>query len=120
MLRSVRSEHSSEYIATRLLNAVMAGLFLIITAPLLLVMAAAIRWETPGPIFDRQLSLNRDGRTFQALSFRVTEYDRLRAGYRGNTTRIGSFLLYTRIVSLPQLVNVLRGDITLSEMGEVT
>jgi lipopolysaccharide/colanic/teichoic acid biosynthesis glycosyltransferase len=105
-------------VINRLLNSVVAGLLLILTGPLLLLICFAVSWESSGPVFDKHISTNRDGRQFEALEFRATEHDDTRRRWGRKVTRIGRFLLYTRIVSLPQLINVLRGDISMVEMRD--
>ena len=111
-MRYVRSRSSVEQVSNRWLNAAGAFVLLVITAPLMFFIALAIRWESPGPVFDRHPSLNREGRRFDELNFRTNAQGR----WARNITRTGWFLLYTRIVSLPQLINVVRGDITLIEI----
>ena len=118
MIRNVGSRTSSELISNRLLNIVVAAVLLIVVGPLLVLIALAIRWETTGPVLDRRTSINREGHTFVALTFRITEQDRGRIWSHGNVTRVGWFLLYTRMVSLPQLINAVRGDISLFEMED--
>ena len=71
----------------------------------------------PRSCFEKRPRVNRAGRRFEALSFRVTEHDQARTWAR-KVTRVGSFLLYTRMVSLPQLINVLRGHISLAEIED--
>ncbi len=102
----------------RLLNFFAAGLLLLLTCLLLLFVGLAVYWESSGPLFDRRSSINREGRPFEALTFRTTEYDEARARRARKVTRVGKFVLYTRIVSLPLLINVLRGDISLIEMED--
>src|SRR4051794_23320190 len=85
--------------------------------PVLLLVALAIRLESHGPVFERHSRVNRAGRRFEALNFRVAEQDQSRTWAR-KVTRVGSFLLHTRIVSLPQILNVLRGEISLIEIED--
>lgn len=98
--------------AGRLVDSVFAVVILVFSGPLLLIIAVAIRWESPGPVLDRRTSINRHGRRFDELNFRTNAQGR----WARNITRVGWFLRYTRMDALPQLVNVLRGDITLVEM----
>jgi lipopolysaccharide/colanic/teichoic acid biosynthesis glycosyltransferase len=104
--------------ANRLLNIGAAAVLLIVTGPLLLLVALLIYFESTGPVLDKQASLNREGRRFQELNFRVVQSDKSRRNWPGDITRVGWFLLFTRIVTLPQLINVVRGDISLTEMHD--
>lgn len=101
----------------RLLNIVLAVSLLVITAPLLLLAMLAIKWESPGPVLHRQASVDRGGRRFELLSFRTIEWDPGRERWGREVTRVGCYLEYTRIAALPQLFNVLRGDMNLVEVG---
>ena len=116
MIRHARSHNPYDSISSRIFNIAGAALLLLIIGPLLILVAMAIRWETPGPAFERQLSITRYGRRFQELTFRVTEYDGPGTPWCRNITRVGWLLIYTRVVSLPQLINVVRGDIMLADM----
>jgi lipopolysaccharide/colanic/teichoic acid biosynthesis glycosyltransferase len=100
----------------RLADIVIAGAVLLITLPLMVGVALAIRLESPGPVFERERRLNR-GRRFTPLTFRTTTYDPegLTPKWLRNTTPIGRFLRYTRIDLLPRLINVIRGEISLRE-----
>jgi lipopolysaccharide/colanic/teichoic acid biosynthesis glycosyltransferase len=99
----------------RLADLVVAGVLLVMTSPLMLLVALAIRWEGPGPIFERQACIGRGGRRFQMLKFRtmVPDPERTMPVWARKTTRIGAFLQYSRIEALPQLINVLRGEMSL-------
>ena len=98
----------------RLADLVIASALLLITLPLMILVALAIKWEDPGPIFERQTCIVR-GRRFQLLKFRTTASDaeHTRPVWARKTTQIGELLRYTRIESLPQLFNVLRGEMSL-------
>jgi lipopolysaccharide/colanic/teichoic acid biosynthesis glycosyltransferase len=104
----------------RLLNLLLSAIFLAFTAPLFFLVSVAIKWESPGPVFERRVCIGRGGRRFEMLSFRVTERDQARARWAQNVTRIGALLQFTRIEMLPRLINVLRGDIGLINMGNGT
>lgn len=96
-----------------------AGDFLIgvtllaMAGPLLVLAALAIRCEGTGPILDRRTCLRSDGRRFQILNFRTVLY-----GADGTPpwaqrpTCLGGFLRWTCIESVPQLLNVLRGEMS--------
>jgi Undecaprenyl-phosphate glucose phosphotransferase len=103
-----------------------AGLFLVILSPLLAAIALAVRLTSPGPVLFRQQRTGYDGRLFTLLKFRtmlethtgapfVPEYGLAPGGVEGSDRRtpIGRFLRRTAIDELPQLINVVRGDMSL-------
>jgi putative colanic acid biosynthesis UDP-glucose lipid carrier transferase len=97
----------------------VAGLALLLFLPLLLTVATMIRLESPGPAIFRQRRTGYRGRTFTILKFRtmtVTEdSETVRHATKGDTrvTVIGSMLRKLSIDELPQLWNVLRGDMSI-------
>jgi lipopolysaccharide/colanic/teichoic acid biosynthesis glycosyltransferase len=100
----------------------IAAALVVLTFPLMVFVCLAIKLETSGPAFYRQPRLARNGPHFHALRFRTTAHDPERASRpiwdRGaRETRVGTFLEYTGIEDLPQLVNVLRGEMAL--LGKV-
>ena len=98
-----------------LADLVVACVVLAATLPLALLIALAIKCEGPGPIFERQTWIGRRGRRFQMLKFRTTVADREHnvPVWARKTTQVGQFLRSTRIENLPQLCNVLRGEMRL-------
>jgi lipopolysaccharide/colanic/teichoic acid biosynthesis glycosyltransferase len=103
----------------RALDVVVAGAGLIVTSPLLAAAAIATRLESDGPILYRQTRVGKDGRDFEILKLRtmVVGAEKLGAGHavdRGDPriTRVGRFLRRTSIDELPQLWNILRGDMS--------
>ena len=99
----------------RLADLVISGVLLVMILPLIIFVALAIRWEGPGPIFERQTCIGRGGRRFQMLKFRtmVPDPEHTMPIWVRKTTQVGEFLRYTRIESLPQLINVLRGEMSI-------
>ena len=96
-----------------------AALGLVLLAPLFAVVALLIRLDGPGPVFYRQERRGFNGEVFHIWKFRsmtVTESGRamtqVRAGDK-RITRIGAFIRRTSIDELPQLINVLRGEMSL-------
>jgi lipopolysaccharide/colanic/teichoic acid biosynthesis glycosyltransferase len=88
----------------------IACVLLAFTSPLMLIVALMIKLESAGPVLEKQIRLGRGGGRFQMLRFRTTKYDPRRAA---QITRVGQFLRYARIVALPELINVLRGEMSL-------
>jgi len=91
---------------------------LLVTAPLLALAALAIRIDSPGPILYRQDRVGQHGRIFTLRKFRSMRLDAEAAGPAWatlrdpRTTRVGGFLRRTRIDELPQLLNVLSGEMS--------
>ena len=103
----------------RAFDATLAGAGLILSAPLWAIFAAAIRIEDGGPVFYRQRRVGLGGRTFEALKFRSMRPDAERAtgaiqapADDPRVTRVGRLLRATAMDELPQLVNILRGDMS--------
>jgi polysaccharide biosynthesis protein PslA len=91
------------------------------TLPLMTIVAIAIKCDSPGPVFERQQCVGIGGRRFAALSFRTTLHaaeDADLAWHRApELTRVGPYLRYARIDDLPQLFNVLRGEMSIIDCG---
>jgi exopolysaccharide biosynthesis polyprenyl glycosylphosphotransferase len=111
---------------------VVSSLLLLLLAPALALIALAIRLDSPGPAFFRQPRRGREGVTFRIVKFRtmqsgaearrgtvlhLNEVDgplfKVKGGNDPRVTRIGNFLRATSLDELPQLWNVLRGEMTL-------
>lgn len=97
-----------------------AGLGLVLTAPALALAALAIKLEDRGPVLFRQQRVGKDGVEFELLKLRtmVQNAERLGAGYavdKGDSriTRSGRFLRRASIDELPQLWNIVRGEMSL-------
>jgi len=96
-----------------------AGLMLVVLAPLLAGIAVAIRLGSPGPALFRQERAGRKGRPFAFYKFRTMRLDAdpfgpsPKSGADPRLTRIGRFLREYSLDELPQLVNILRGDMSL-------
>jgi putative colanic acid biosysnthesis UDP-glucose lipid carrier transferase len=103
----------------RALDIVVAATGIVALLPLFLLVALAIRLESRGPVFFRQRRGGFQGRPFQILKFRtmsvLQDDDDVRHAKRGDCriTRVGYFLRRSSIDELPQLFNVLRGEMSL-------
>lgn len=104
----------------RVLDIIIAVLGLVIGAIPMAVVALLIRLESPGPAIFRQQRIGKDGKVFEFLKFRSMCQGAEHTGSgvysgKGDTrvTRLGRILRATSIDELPQLVNILRGDMSL-------
>ena len=103
----------------RLAEIAFCTALLALTLPLMLVTAVAIRLEGGGPVLFRQIRIGQHGAPFHVLKFRTMRTDAEPNGPVWATvndpriTRIGALLRRSRIDELPQLLNVLRGDMSL-------
>ena len=103
----------------RAIDIALASLFLLVTAPILLLLAVAIRLESPGGVIYRQERVGLNGRVFRILKFRSMRSDaEAQNGAQWATandtrvTRIGGFSRRYRLDELPQIINILRGDMS--------
>ncbi len=103
----------------RILDVVVAGSALVLLSPLLAIVAAAVKLTSPGPVFFRQLRSGLGGSRFFMYKFRSMRNDSERNGAQfaqkgdARVTAIGLFMRRTRIDELPQLWNILKGDMSL-------
>ena len=106
----------SQQIARRLVSTMTAAIGLLLFLPFLPFVLLAVRLSSPGPIFFRQTRVGLGGRNFTVYKFRTMRTDAEAAGAKWATkddprvTRIGMFMRKTRLDEVPQLWNVLRGD----------
>jgi lipopolysaccharide/colanic/teichoic acid biosynthesis glycosyltransferase len=104
----------------RAVDIVVSATGLLVTSPLLALSALAVRVETPGPVIYRQRRSGLYGREFDVLKLRtmVQGAEHMGAGLAidendARITRVGAFLRRTSLDELPNLVNVLRGEMSL-------
>jgi len=105
--------------AKRLFDVIFSFLGLIILLPLLLVIAVIIKITSPGPVFYRGERVGKDGKVFRIFKFRtmVANADKIggfsTAGDDPRLTKVGKFLKRFQLDELPQLINVLKGEMSL-------
>lgn len=102
----------------RLMDICFAGAALLLAAPLCALVWAAIQLDSPGPAIFRQRRIGLRGREFTIFKFRTMNLNAEKAGATTTVgdpriTRLGSLLRRTRIDEIPQLVNIVRGDMSL-------
>jgi exopolysaccharide biosynthesis polyprenyl glycosylphosphotransferase len=114
----------AERIFKRLFDIVFSLAALVVTAPLFLIIAVAIRLDSPGPVIFRQLRIGQHGRRFVIYKFRSMHVNADRIITREEAakfvkqpddprvTRVGAFLRRTSLDELPQFINVLKGDMS--------
>lgn len=128
---SAPGELATQHQIKRLMDIVVSGLALLVIAPVLAVIAILIKRQSPGPVLFRQTRIGQGGKTFTILKFRtmVVDAEARRAELAAQSlygdgrlfkvendpriTRIGAILRRTSLDELPQLWNVLRGDMSL-------
>ena len=103
----------------RAADVALAGLGLVVTSPLLVAAGLAVKLEDGGPVLFRQTRVGKDGKDFELLKLRsmVVDAERTGAGHavdRGDRriTRVGRLLRRTSLDELPQLWNIVRGDMS--------
>lgn len=121
MLRASRYSPSPEYaFVKRLFDIVASALAIVITSPVMLITTAAVKLNDGGPVLYKQRRLTKDRKEFTILKFRSMRVDaekdgiaRLSTGDNDDRiTPVGRLIRKTRIDELPQLINILKGDMS--------
>ncbi len=121
ILRVTRYRPVPEYlIAKRVFDLVSSSVVLILSSPVFLVVSILIKAQDKGPVFYKQKRLTTDGKVFELIKFRSMRTDaeadgvaRLSTGENDSRiTPVGRFIRKTRIDELPQLINIIKGDMS--------
>lgn len=105
--------------AKRVFDVVAAAVIAAVTSPVMLVLAIAIKADSPGPVFFRQVRVGQWGREFRIFKFRtmVQDADRrglaITVGQDARITRVGRLLRKCRLDEFPQVFNVINGTMSL-------
>jgi|TARA_R100000501_G_scaffold17911_1_gene34564 sugar transferase (PEP-CTERM system associated) len=105
-------------VSKRLFDLIASGLLLLLSSPILLVSALAVRLSSPGPIFYRQERVGQFGKVFEVMKFRSMVQDAEKDGavwaQKGDArvTSVGRVIRATRIDEIPQIFNVFKGDMS--------
>ncbi len=107
-------------ILKRIFDILLSLVLLILTSPLMLIAALAVKLTSPGPVLYRQTRITKNNKPFQILKFRsMTQTAEQESGpvlattNDARVTKVGKYLRSLRIDELPQLINVLRGDMSI-------
>lgn len=105
------------HIVKRLFDLIASSFGLLLIAPLLLAIALWIKLDSPGPVFFRQERVGRHGTPFRIYKFRSMRQDnaglQITVGADDRITKSGHFIRAYKLDELPQLLNVLLGDMSL-------
>lgn len=104
--------------AKRVFDVVVAAIALVVAAPVMIVVAALVRRSSPGPVLFRQKRVGQDGEIVEVLKFRSMRVNddcdtQWSVAADDRVTPVGNFLRRTSMDELPQLLNVLRGEMSL-------
>ncbi len=111
--------HPATLLVSRALDILVASLLLLLTAPLMLLTALLIKLDSPGPVFYAQERVGLHGHTFMIRKFRSMRIDAEANGpvwaatRDARVTRVGTYIRRLRIDELPQLLTILRGEMSL-------
>lgn len=114
-----RGFSKEQRIIKRTFDIIVSGLALIILGPLMLAVAVAIRAYDGGPVFYKQCRLTEGGREFFVIKFRSMIVNAEKSGAQlaqvkdSRITPIGKFIRMVRLDELPQLINILKGDMSI-------
>jgi sugar transferase (PEP-CTERM system associated) len=103
----------------RILDVAVSGVGLVIAAPIMLLTAIIIKLESPGPVLYKQVRAGEHGKLFTILKFRSMRTDAEKHGAQfaqendPRVTKVGKFIRKTRIDELPQLWNVMKGEMSM-------
>lgn len=104
----------------RVMDIVLSGIAMIVAAPIMLIVAIAIKLEDGGPVFFTQKRATIDGKSFDILKFRSMIVDAEKFGEvipatdrDPRITKVGNFIRATRIDELPQIINILKGEMSI-------
>jgi Undecaprenyl-phosphate glucose phosphotransferase len=111
--------HGLNVVVKRVMDVVLSAAALLVLSPLMAAIAGLVRLSSPGPVLYRQERCGLNGQSFRMLKFRTMRVDAETNGpvmaQRNDPrrTRLGAFLRVTNLDELPQLFNVMRGDMSL-------
>ena len=102
----------------RIFDTILSLFGLIILLPFMLIIAILIKIDSKGPVFFKQIRVTKNGKEFKIFKYRTMrvgsdKYSQITVGKDGRITKLGSFLRKYKLDEIPQLINVLIGDMSL-------
>ena len=110
--------HKGSLLAKRTFDIIVASLLVVILSPILLLLSILIKIDSPGPVMFRQVRVTTYGKPFRIFKFRTMVNNADKIGTQVTTkgdsrvTRMGKMLRGCRLDELPQLFNVLKGEMS--------
>lgn len=114
----ILQKHRISLLIKRVFDLVVASVMLVVISPILLFLSILIKLDSKGPVLFRQVRVTRYGRTFRIFKFRTMVNHAERMGTQVTTkgdmriTRLGRILRKYRLDELPQLLNIIRGEMS--------
>ena len=100
----------------RVLDVILSSIALVILLPVFLLVSIAIKLDSPGPIIYKSKRMGKDLKTFNTYKFRSMKINReelhSNMSHEEMVTRVGKFIRKTSLDELPQLINILKGDMS--------
>lgn len=114
----ILQKHKVGMIAKRIFDILVSGILIVLTSPILLILSILIKLDSRGPVIFRQVRITAYGKKFRICKFRTMVNNAEKLGTQVTTkgddrvTRMGKLLRGCRLDELPQLFNILTGDMT--------
>ena len=111
-------QHKKGLFVKRIFDLLTAGILFIILLPVFFILGILIKADSPGPIFFRQIRVTTNGKKFRIYKFRTMINNAEKIGTQVTTkqdiriTRVGKIIRKCRLDELPQLLNIIKGDMT--------
>lgn len=114
----VRLIQKGEVMSKRIFDIVISFAGLLILFPFILIIALLIKIDSKGPVFFKQVRVTKDAREFKIFKYRTMrvgsdKYSQITVGKDNRITKVGAFLRKYKLDEIPQLINVLIGDMSL-------
>ncbi|WP_335996412.1 sugar transferase [Fusobacterium polymorphum] len=102
----------------RIFDTILSLFGLVILLPFMLIIAIFIKLDSKGPVFFKQVRVTKNGREFKIFKYRTMrvgsdKYSQITVGKDNRITKVGAFLRKYKLDEIPQLINVLIGDMSL-------